>query len=157
MEGTLPWTLIRDVSSKNPDEMLFSTEPFCSIISEVTLPEKDAAEFVTAAARFANDRLWGTLSCSMYVAPSTEKQPDMCKRRSKKRATCCATVWCVDQSLAGGGVRCDDAAVRVDIRRERCSTFRAASALSTTRLCSRASKKRSCVDRWLRRRSRPGL
>ncbi|MBL8631657.1 MAG: aldehyde dehydrogenase family protein [Myxococcales bacterium] len=77
VEGTLPWTLIRDVSSKNPDEMLFSTEPFCSIISEVTLSESDPAEFVTAAARFANERLWGTLSCSMYVAPATEKQPDV--------------------------------------------------------------------------------
>ena len=76
-EGELPWTLIRDVNPKTPDEMLFSTEPFCSIISEVALPEKDAAEFVTAAARFANDRLWGTLSCSMYLAPSTEKQPEV--------------------------------------------------------------------------------
>ena len=76
-EGELPWTLIRDVNPKTPDEILFSTEPFCSIISEVALPEKDAAEFVTAAARFANDRLWGTLSCSMYLAPSTEKQPEV--------------------------------------------------------------------------------
>lgn len=76
-DGELPWTLIRDVSPKTTDEPLFSTEPFCSIISEVALPEKDAAEFVTAAARFANDRLWGTLSCSMYIAPSTEKQPEV--------------------------------------------------------------------------------
>jgi hypothetical protein len=91
-EGELPWTLIRDVNPKTPDEILFSTEPFCSIISEVALPEKDAAEFVTAAARFANDRLWGTLSCSMYLAPSTEKQPEV-QAALEKRVTCCAMAW----------------------------------------------------------------
>ena len=39
-DGELPWTLIRDVSPKTTDEPLFSTEPFCSIIGEVALPEK---------------------------------------------------------------------------------------------------------------------
>jgi hypothetical protein len=76
-DGELPWTMICNVSPTASDEALFSTEPFCSILSEVALPEKDAAEFVTAAARFSNERLWGTLSCSLYVAPSIEKRPDV--------------------------------------------------------------------------------
>ena len=76
-DGELPWTLICGVSASTTDEPLFSTEPFCSILTEVALPQTDAAEFVAAAARFANDRLWGTLSCSLYLPPSVEKRPDV--------------------------------------------------------------------------------
>jgi aldehyde dehydrogenase (NAD(P)+) len=67
--GELPWTLISglDVTRSSP---LFRTEPFCPIVSETPLPTGDAAEFLSLATRFANERLWGTLN-AMLIAPDS--------------------------------------------------------------------------------------
>ncbi|HEV8246997.1 MAG TPA: hypothetical protein VGP93_14565, partial [Polyangiaceae bacterium] len=46
----------------------FRKEPFCSVLSEVTLPERDPLEFLEAATRFAGEKLWGTLS-AVLIAP----------------------------------------------------------------------------------------
>lgn len=72
----LPWTMIRGLDAKSSDP-LFSTEPFCGILSEVALAERDAASFLRAAGKFANDKLWGTLSCSLIIHPRTEENPDV--------------------------------------------------------------------------------
>lgn len=72
----LPWTLIRGLDPKSNDP-LFTTEPFCSLLSEVVLPERDPAAFIRAAARFSNDRLWGTLSCGMIVHPRLEQSAEV--------------------------------------------------------------------------------
>lgn len=72
----LPWTMIRGLDARSKDP-LFTTEPFCSILSEVTLPERDAAAFIQAAARFSNEQLWGTLSCGLIVHPSLEARGDV--------------------------------------------------------------------------------
>lgn len=70
--GTLPWTLIRDLEpgSNAPQ---FSVEPFCAILSEVSLGSSDPIEFLAAATAFANDELWGTLNAMLYVAPASER------------------------------------------------------------------------------------
>ncbi len=72
----LQWTMIRglDAQAKDP---LWSTEPFCSILSEVALPERDPAAFIRAAAKFSNDTLWGTLSCSLIIHPRTEQSSEV--------------------------------------------------------------------------------
>ena len=72
----LPWTLIRGLDAGSEDP-LFCTEPFCGILSEVALDEKEPAAFVRAAAKFSNDKLWGTLSCSFVIHPSTERDPQV--------------------------------------------------------------------------------
>ncbi len=71
-EGQLPWTLITelDASSNAPQ---FTVEPFCSILSEVSVGSADPVEFLASATRFANERLWGTLNAMLYVAPATER------------------------------------------------------------------------------------
>jgi aldehyde dehydrogenase (NAD(P)+) len=74
-QDALPWALVFDLDVTDTRERLFTTEPFCPILSEVPLPESDAAEFITAATRFCNERLWGTLSASVIIHPSTERQP----------------------------------------------------------------------------------
>jgi acyl-CoA reductase-like NAD-dependent aldehyde dehydrogenase len=71
----LPWTLVFGLDSHDEGERLFSTEPFCPIISETTLDESDPVAFLAAATRFANDRLWGTLSAVVMIHPSLEKDP----------------------------------------------------------------------------------
>jgi acyl-CoA reductase-like NAD-dependent aldehyde dehydrogenase len=71
-EGGLPWTLIPDVPAKR-GEYALSHEAFCGVLSVVTLAASDAAEFLARAVDFANDDCWGTLSCSLLVHPSTER------------------------------------------------------------------------------------
>jgi acyl-CoA reductase-like NAD-dependent aldehyde dehydrogenase len=67
----LPWTLITelDPASHAPQ---FTIEPFCSILSEVSVGSADPVEFLERATAFANDRLWGTLNAMLYVSPATE-------------------------------------------------------------------------------------
>jgi acyl-CoA reductase-like NAD-dependent aldehyde dehydrogenase len=71
----LPWTLVFGLDSNDKSEKLFTTEPFCPIISETTLDESDPAAFLAAATRFANERLWGTLSAVVMIHPSLERDP----------------------------------------------------------------------------------
>ncbi|APR82257.1 Aldehyde dehydrogenase [Minicystis rosea] len=71
----LPWTLCFGLDSKDEGERLFNTEPFCPILSETSLDEKDPAAFLKAATAFANDRVWGTLSAVITIHPRTEKDP----------------------------------------------------------------------------------
>jgi len=74
--GKLPWAIIRGLDPE-ADDPLYTTEPFCSILSEVALPRStsDPAAFLAAAAKFSNTKLWGTLSCSLIIHPRTEELP----------------------------------------------------------------------------------
>ena len=76
-EGTLPWTLVRGLDVSDPAEPLFSTEPFCSIVSEAAVGTADPAEYLERAVTFANNRLWGTLSATIVVHPATLKDPTL--------------------------------------------------------------------------------
>src|SRR5262249_54535415 len=71
--GKLQWAMIRGLDPKAEDP-LFTTEPFCGILSEVALPERDPAAFLRAAASFSNGKLWGTLSSSIIINPKTEQE-----------------------------------------------------------------------------------
>ena len=74
-QGQLPWTVIRGVDASVQDDPLFWTEPFCPIISETSLASTDPAEFLAAATSFMNDTLWGTLSASIIIHPTLERDP----------------------------------------------------------------------------------
>ena len=74
-EGALPWTLIPGLDPDDAREPLFSTEPFCGIVSEVSVGSADPAEFLAAATRFCNDTLWGTLSASIVCPSILEEDP----------------------------------------------------------------------------------
>lgn len=49
------------------------TENWCGVLQEVALPGTggDPETFLEAAVAYANDRCWGTLSCSLMVNPSS--------------------------------------------------------------------------------------
>ncbi|HET9597202.1 MAG TPA: aldehyde dehydrogenase family protein, partial [Anaeromyxobacteraceae bacterium] len=70
-EGTLPWTLLTGLDAARADEAAFTTEPFCSILSETEVGSDDPGEFLEAATRFANERLWGTLSAAIVASSRT--------------------------------------------------------------------------------------
>jgi acyl-CoA reductase-like NAD-dependent aldehyde dehydrogenase len=74
-DGKLPWTMIRDLDIARADEPLFTTEPFCSILSVVSIGSDDPIAFLGAATRFCNDRLWGTLSCAIIIHEAQEEDP----------------------------------------------------------------------------------
>jgi len=76
--GQLPWTLITELDPRS-SAVQFSVEPFCSILSEVSVGSADPVEFLAAATAFANERLWGTLNAMLYVTPDTERDPALAK------------------------------------------------------------------------------
>jgi acyl-CoA reductase-like NAD-dependent aldehyde dehydrogenase len=76
-EQTLPWTFIRNV---NPNETnpLFSSESFVCVCAEVPIDANSPEEFVEKAVEFSNEKLWGTLACSMTL-------PNGFRRDAKRR------------------------------------------------------------------------
>lgn len=76
--GQLPWTLITDLDPQSHAPQ-FSVEPFCSILSEVSVGSSDPVEFLASATEFANERLWGTLNAMLYVSPRTERDSALSK------------------------------------------------------------------------------
>ncbi len=72
--GTLPWTLVPGLDPASADPA-FRVEPFCSVLSETSVGSEDPVEFLAEATRFANERVWGTLSAGVVVHPATAADP----------------------------------------------------------------------------------
>jgi acyl-CoA reductase-like NAD-dependent aldehyde dehydrogenase len=68
----VPWTVIPQVKA-DKGEYALSTEAFCGVLAETDLDATDERSFLAQAADFANERCWGTLSCSVLVHPRTER------------------------------------------------------------------------------------
>jgi acyl-CoA reductase-like NAD-dependent aldehyde dehydrogenase len=73
-DGAVPWTLIANLDASQ-DQMAFRVEPFNGIFSEVPLWAPSRGEWLDDAVDFCNDRLWGTLSCTVLAHPKTLKDP----------------------------------------------------------------------------------
>lgn len=75
-DTVIPWTMLAEVDSSSDDELCFHTEAFCSVLAQTSLEGGDdtPAEFLERAVAFCNDRVWGTLNCSVFIHPKTEKQ-----------------------------------------------------------------------------------
>jgi acyl-CoA reductase-like NAD-dependent aldehyde dehydrogenase len=73
--GQLPWTIMPGLDATDSREAAFSTEPFCSILSETEVGSDDPVEFLDRAVDFANNRLWGTLSADIVVHTKSMKDP----------------------------------------------------------------------------------
>jgi acyl-CoA reductase-like NAD-dependent aldehyde dehydrogenase len=71
----LPWTLMPGLDATDLREPAFTTEPFCSILSETEVGSDDPIEYLERAVDFANNRLWGTLSADLVVHPASLKDP----------------------------------------------------------------------------------
>ncbi len=97
-EGTLPWTLLTGLDPEDASEKAFSTEPFCSILSETAVGSEDPVEFLDAAVRFANERLWGTLSAAILASGRTtsDRTTAAALHRATRRlryGSVCVNVW----------------------------------------------------------------
>ncbi len=71
----LPWALIPGLDPEAADEPCFTTEAFCGIFGETSLPASSVAEYLDRAVGFANERLWGTLNATIVVHPATLGDP----------------------------------------------------------------------------------
>jgi hypothetical protein len=69
----LPWTFIRGVPPGHTGDICFNVESFCGEVAETALTAPSAAAFVDAATAFCNDVVWGTLSATILVSPSSLK------------------------------------------------------------------------------------
>jgi acyl-CoA reductase-like NAD-dependent aldehyde dehydrogenase len=69
----LPWTFIRGVAPGHTGDICFNVESFCGECAETALAAPSTAAFVDAATAFCNDVVWGTLSATILVSPSTLK------------------------------------------------------------------------------------
>jgi aldehyde dehydrogenase (NAD(P)+) len=67
--GLTPWAFVSDLAPEE-DAACYRDEPFCAVLSEVSLDEADPVDFMAAATRFVNDRVWGSLN-AMVVAPAS--------------------------------------------------------------------------------------
>jgi acyl-CoA reductase-like NAD-dependent aldehyde dehydrogenase len=67
----LPWTFIQGVSPDASDDLVFTTEAFCSLFAETPLPAASAAEFLTKAVAFCNTQVWGTLNATIIAHPKS--------------------------------------------------------------------------------------
>ncbi|MBZ0117907.1 MAG: aldehyde dehydrogenase family protein, partial [Sandaracinaceae bacterium] len=70
--SVVPWTVIPNVPPKKGEHALTS-EAFCGVLAQTSLPAKGPGEFLEAMVPFANDVCWGTLSCMILIHPDTQK------------------------------------------------------------------------------------
>jgi aldehyde dehydrogenase (NAD(P)+) len=96
--GTLPWAIIPGVDADKKDEKVFYMEPWCSVISETSIGTADPAAFLDEAVKFCNDRVWGTLSATIIIHPSTAKDPKVAAAleraiRELRYGTVCINHW----------------------------------------------------------------
>mmetsp|Transcript_9731 Transcript_9731/g.35647 ORF Transcript_9731/g.35647 Transcript_9731/m.35647 type:complete len:674 (+) Transcript_9731:213-2234(+) len=71
-EGIVPWTLLVGVDPHS-DQSFFRSELWCGAAAEVVFDASNVPAFLTAAVEFSNDKLFGNLSCAVFVPPATEK------------------------------------------------------------------------------------
>ena len=71
-DDVVPWTLITDLDSSE-DQLAFTMEPFCGVLSETTLSASGPGDFLNQAVDFLNNRVWGSLNAMVVIDPRTEK------------------------------------------------------------------------------------
>lgn len=103
-QTSLPLLLVGPVDGQATDkeEMVFRDEAFAPVFAIVELPGgapgTDAKEFLDAAVSFCNDKLWGSLSCTLLVHPSTEEIEPQAVRKAEQEllyGCVCENCWSV--------------------------------------------------------------
>ncbi len=75
-DSAVPWTLIHDLDSDDPEHTCFAVEAFAGVFGEAPLDSaRSVVEYIQDAVRFANDTIWGTLGASIIVHPTSMKDP----------------------------------------------------------------------------------
>ncbi|MCG9892907.1 MAG: aldehyde dehydrogenase family protein [Thermosynechococcaceae cyanobacterium MS004] len=72
-KGCIPWTLIPNVPPR-AGEYALTAEAFCGILAEGSLDAADPTDFLGQATQVVNDKVYGTLSCTILIDPQTQRQ-----------------------------------------------------------------------------------
>ncbi len=72
-EGALPWAFIPNVSAE-AGELALTEESFCGVVAECALDAAGPEDFLAQATAFANDSVWGSLSCTILAPPITDRE-----------------------------------------------------------------------------------
>lgn len=96
-QGELPWAFVQGLEPTS-DAPCFAAEPFCSVLSEVSVGSDDPVEFLSEATRFVNERVFGTLNVMLIVPSSSERDPAVEKAldtavRDLRYGSVCINVW----------------------------------------------------------------
>lgn len=77
-DGELPFTLIPDLDPHDHDDLAFTTEAFCGLMSEVALDvDRSVPDYLAEAVRFTNETLMGDLSATIVVHPRSLADPEV--------------------------------------------------------------------------------
>lgn len=71
--GQLPWTLIPNLDWRNTKDICFRNEAFCSLFAETSVEADTIPEYIESAIEFANKHLFGDLSATVIIHPSSLK------------------------------------------------------------------------------------
>lgn len=69
---TLPWTIV-NIEADTAADPLFTTESFCPVLGITEVGSTDPVGFLESAVEFANKRLWGTLTATLFVHPYLQR------------------------------------------------------------------------------------
>ena len=69
----VPWTVLPNVPP-HAGEYALTREAFCGVLAEVSLDVADADSFLREAVTFANEHVWGTLSCVVIADGATRRR-----------------------------------------------------------------------------------
>jgi len=80
-DGTLPWTVIEGVSCDSVEcAHTCCNEAWTPVLTEIVIPSTTDEDFLSQAVQFCNDKLWGTLSCSIFISPELySRQKEACE------------------------------------------------------------------------------
>jgi hypothetical protein len=69
----VPWTVIPNVPA-NAGEYALTREAFCGVLAELSLDVSEPEPFLREAVAFANEHIWGSLSCSVLADGRTQRR-----------------------------------------------------------------------------------
>ncbi len=72
-EDHQPWMLVKDLDA-NKDEMAFNREFWAAFTTQAYVDGATKEEYLLNAVKFANEKLWGTLSAAIIVDPVSQKE-----------------------------------------------------------------------------------
>lgn len=82
-ENHQPWMLVKSLNPDKP-EYAFRREFWASFMSQVYIKNQSPDEYLKKAVKFANEKLWGTLSATIIIDSHTQKE--MTKTRALQKA-----------------------------------------------------------------------
>jgi len=74
--GESPWALVTDLLPERHPACL-RHEPFCAVLSEVSVEGEDPVEFLANVTHFLNEKVWGTLNAMLLVPSAVERDPTL--------------------------------------------------------------------------------